>query len=337
LDTLTHIVTGACIGELIAGKTIGKKAMLLGAAAQLIPDIDAVSHLWLDDVRGLLAHRGITHSILFAALVTIAMGLLVHRTFKRSGISLTASFLLCGVNIFTHLLVDSFNAYGTSLLEPFSDRRISFHTIFVIDPFFSFWPFLAFLFLLRLKSGHPARKLWAGAGVVLSATYLLYAGINKLMVEKTIQVSMQNMNIATNEYFVTPAPLNSWLWFIAIKQNNGYYTAYRSVFDHKKDIRFSFGPRNDSLLSTSGDKKEVELLKKFSQGFYTVEKRDDSLLVFNVLRFGQVTGWHGEKQKFAFYYYLDKTGNNDLAVQRGRFENWNRETFLSLIRRIWGN
>jgi inner membrane protein len=43
MDSLTHIVTGACIGELFLGKQLGKKAMLWGAITQSLPDIDFVT------------------------------------------------------------------------------------------------------------------------------------------------------------------------------------------------------------------------------------------------------------------------------------------------------
>ncbi|WP_223696306.1 metal-dependent hydrolase, partial [Escherichia fergusonii] len=46
MDSITHIVTGACIGEIFAGKKLGKKAMLWGAATQTLPDIDVITSWW---------------------------------------------------------------------------------------------------------------------------------------------------------------------------------------------------------------------------------------------------------------------------------------------------
>ena len=57
MDSLTHIVLGACIGEAMLGKKLGKKAMLIGAIAQSLPDIDFVAALWLGPAENLLAHR----------------------------------------------------------------------------------------------------------------------------------------------------------------------------------------------------------------------------------------------------------------------------------------
>ena len=58
------------MGEAFAGRTVGKKAMLWGILAQSIPDIDFISSLWLDTADHLLAHRGFTHSILFAIIIS---------------------------------------------------------------------------------------------------------------------------------------------------------------------------------------------------------------------------------------------------------------------------
>ena len=58
MDSLTHIVLGACVGEVIAGKKLGRKAWLAGAIFQSFPDIDFIAGFWLSPAEDLLAHRG---------------------------------------------------------------------------------------------------------------------------------------------------------------------------------------------------------------------------------------------------------------------------------------
>jgi len=82
--------------------------------------------------------------------------------------------------------------------------------------------------------------------------------------------------------------------------------------------------------------EDLQQLIRFSQQFYTVEKWTDTL-VFIDLRFGQIIGWQNPKAKFVFYYFLQHPKNNTLIVQRGRFEGWNWQTIMSLLRRIEGN
>ena len=57
MDSLTHIALGACMGEAFAGKTVGRKAMLWGALAQSIPDVDFVVNYDLPDVPENYVHR----------------------------------------------------------------------------------------------------------------------------------------------------------------------------------------------------------------------------------------------------------------------------------------
>jgi inner membrane protein len=46
LDSLTQIVLGAGIGELVMGRKIGNKAILLGAIAGTVPDLDKRAQLF---------------------------------------------------------------------------------------------------------------------------------------------------------------------------------------------------------------------------------------------------------------------------------------------------
>ena len=67
MDTLSHIVLGTCMGEALLGKKIGKKAMLWGALANNLPDIDVFFTPLFHPVDALFVHRGITHSFLFTS------------------------------------------------------------------------------------------------------------------------------------------------------------------------------------------------------------------------------------------------------------------------------
>jgi inner membrane protein len=338
MDSLTHIALGACIGEAIAGKKLGKKAMLWGAIAQTIPDFDFIASFWLTMDKNLLAHRGFTHSILFAVLLTPILALLAYRWHRRSGISYLAWIIFLGIEIFCHLFIDTFNNYGIGWLEPFSKARFSFNTIYVIDPFFTLLTVIAALALLFLRLSSTKRKFWWKFGIIAPAAYLAYCSYNKLQVNAEVKQIMKKEHVPYKRYFTTPTPLNSWLWYVVAENDTALYTGYRSVFDSKDTIQFHYIPKNDQLLTTVTKDEELESLKnlkRFSQGFYTIQNWHDTL-VFNDLRFGQIVGWYDPDEKFVFHYYIQHKGNT-LAVQRGRFARWNKETMRSLINRIKGN
>jgi inner membrane protein len=336
MDSLTHLAIGACMGEAFAGKTLGKKAMLWGAIAQSIPDIDFVCSFWMDTTSGLLAHRGFTHSFLFCAIITSFFALLAEYFHRPHNIRIQQWLLFFGVVIFTHIFLDAFNNYGVGWWEPFNHQRISFNTIYVVDPFFSIWPAIASIILLVLKNKMTYRKKYWKLGLGLSAMYLIYCLFNKFTIDNEVKNILKKQQISYTRYFTSPAPIQNWLWYVVAGSDSGYHVGFRSKFDREEKINFQYFSRNDHLLNLAMGTEDLPKLIRFSQQFYTVEKSYDSL-VFNDLRFGQIMGWQNPLGKFVFHYYLLRPSENKLVVQRGRFEGWNGTNAQFFFKRIFGN
>jgi inner membrane protein len=335
MDSLTHIVLGACVGEALIGKKIGKMSLLLGAVAQSLPDIDFVSSFWLSPSSQLLAHRGITHSLIFVLLSSVLMGFVSQISIKKSvPVSDWSLFFL--LEMLIHLFLDAFNNYGIGWFEPFSKVRISFNTIYVADPIMTIFPLLATIVLALLRAGSPARAFWWKLGVYACTLYLCIAIANKILITRVVKSEFVNQHIPHTKFFTTPAPFQVLLWMVVVGDEKGYNIGYRSVFDSQPHMNFTYFPINDSLLSEVNDHQDVADLKTFSNGFYTVERWSDTL-VFNDLRFGQIIGWHDPKEKFVFHYFLQHPEENELVVQRGRLMKWDRKSIVSFLKRIRGN
>lgn len=336
MDSITHIALGACLGDAFAGKQLGKKAMFWGAVAQSVPDIDFIASAWSSTAENLLAHRGFTHSILFALIMAPLLAMLAERWHRPHDISLRKWIVFFGVQLFIHLLIDGMNVYGVGWFEPFSHHRVSYNWIFVADPFYSVWLGISFLVLVILKRNHPKRGWWVRFGVGMSTIYLLYCGLNKIKIDSDVKDVFRKQQITYNNYFTTPTPLNNWLWYVVAANDSGYNIGYRSLFDKERKIDFHFIPKNDQLLKQVSDHEDLQKLIRFSKGFYAAQQWNDTL-VFNDLRFGQMIGWKNPEARFAFHYFLQHPGENDLVVQRGRFAGWNKEAFITLLKRIKGH
>ena len=336
MDTLTHIVLGACIGEAIAGRQIGKKALLLGALAQNIPDVDFIASFWLPTSSDLLAHRGFTHSILFTVLITPVLALRSQRLLHAQNMTLKRWLLFWGLQIFVHLFIDAFNAYGTGWFEPFSHYRVSFNSMFVADPLFSLWPAIATIMLLILKINSTKRKMWERIGLGLSTVYLLFGLANKMIIDNFVKNDLQAQHISASQFLTTPTPLNNLLWYTIAESGPGYYIGYRSVFDRSKTPDLHYVYRNDSLLSALNNRKDLDRLLRFSEGYYSAEMWHDTL-VFNDLRFGEIRGWDLPNPKFVCHYYLQHPEANKMIVQRGRFAGWDKQAVATFLKRIGGN
>jgi len=324
------------MGEAFAGRTVGKRAMLWGILAQSIPDVDFLASFWMNTADNLLAHRGFTHSILFALIISPLMALIAEKLHRPHNISFRRWLAFLSSLVLVHIFLDAFNNYGVGWFEPFSHYRVAFNVIYVADPFFSVFPGIALVMLLLLRKKTATRKFWWRFGLGCCFAYLGYCSINKLYINHKAKQVFAQQQILYNNFLTTPAPLQNWLWFVAAATDSGYYTGYVSVFDDPKKVQLYFFPQHKQLLSVVKNKAEAAKLIRFSQQFYTFEKRGDSI-VFNDLRFGQVIGWHDPKEGFAFYYYLQPKTDNTLVVQRGRFAKWNTASFRSFLQRIKGN
>ena len=335
MDSFTHIVIGACVGELLAGKQLGKKAMFIGALANSLPDIDIVASPFLSTTADLLAHRGITHSFLFLALVSPALAAACARLFRRDGVPYKKWLLFWALQVFLHIFIDAFTAYGTGWLEPFSHYRVSFNSMFVLDPLFTIGPAVAFIALLLLRRSAGTRRVWAQAGVLLSAVYTLFTFYSKWTTDRQVQQAFATAHITPRRYFTTPTPLNSLLWYVVAETDSGIYRGYRSLLDEQPGVDLRFLSRNDSLLTLATNREDLNNLLRFSRGYYTLQMNQDSL-VFNDLCLGEIYGPPADSPRFVFYFYLQHPEANGIIVQRGRMAMMNKQTLALFARRVMG-
>jgi inner membrane protein len=81
MDSLTQIILGAGVGEVVLGKKLGNRAMIWGGIAGTIPDLDIVGNLFLNELDALAFHRGISHSFFFAIVFSFFIALIAHRLY----------------------------------------------------------------------------------------------------------------------------------------------------------------------------------------------------------------------------------------------------------------
>lgn len=335
MDSLSHIVLGAAIGEAMLGKKVGRKAMLYGAIASNLPDIDVFGILFLSDSQQLLFHRGITHSFFFVILISVLLGWFIKRWFRDSSINWINWTWLFLIAMLSHILLDSLTAYGTGLFEPFSNYRISFNTIFVADPLYTFPFFLCILLAFKAKNGSPQRIKWNKTGLWISSFYLIIAILTHQYVYHVMEQSLKEQRLIFDRFTVTPTPLNILLWMGYSHDKDGAWVGYYSVFDKEKKVNYYRLQRNDSLLLPFANDKSVKNLKQLSKGNYIVT-REDSIIYFSDIRFGQISGWDKPNEAFAFKYNLNKNADNKRALNRIKHKESMSVVFASLLKRIKG-
>ena len=180
MDSLTQIVLGGAVGELIAGRRMGNKAVLWGAIAGTIPDLDVFFRVFFHPIEAALVHRGFSHSLLFSILASPALGWVFNKATKgKHGFWLWTKLFFWG--IVTHPILDMFTNYGTQFLWPF-EARITFNSVFVIDPLYTV-PFMVLLiWSMRLDRNSAKRRRLNRIGLIYSTSYLVIGVLVKCYV-----------------------------------------------------------------------------------------------------------------------------------------------------------
>jgi inner membrane protein len=166
LDPLTQGTLGAALSQSAASRERIRAFAVAGALAGLAPDLDILIRSSTDPLLYLEYHRQFSHSLLFipigAGLVAFAAWPLLRRRLSVGGICLA-----CLLGYASHGLLDACTSYGTQLFWPFSDVRIAWNWISVVDPLFSL-PLL----VLVLLAASTRRRAFALAGLCWAVAYL---------------------------------------------------------------------------------------------------------------------------------------------------------------------
>lgn len=336
MDSLTQIVLGASVGEAVLGKKIGNKAILWGAIAGTLPDLDVLLRYFTDEISSTQMHRGFSHSIVFAVLIAPFLAWIAKKIhYKLKEVSFKDWTKLFFLTTVTHPLLDAHTTWGTQFFWPFN-YRLAYQNIFVVDPLYTL-PFLMFLIIvMTLKKDNPKRSKFNTIGLSVSSTYLILTLIFKWISFQEFKEGLKNQEIEYVEMDTKPSPLNAILWSSLIETKKGYRTAYYSLFD-KKEITYSKEfLKNHHLLEPYLEKKVIKQLIDISAGWYRIEEKNGKLLFWD-LRFGQM-GMDVDNASFLWYYELsiDESGNVSAIKRQPEIKNL-KLVFKEFFNRIIGN
>lgn len=333
MDSLTQIVLGAAVGEVVLGKKVGNKAMLYGAIAGTIPDLDVLARYMVDTVTATEWHRGFSHSIFFSVLFAPVFGWLVWKLNSKEAATWKDWSWLMFWGLFTHPVLDAFTTWGTQLFWPFKER-LAFQNIFVIDPLYTL-PFIVFLVMtMRQKRTSVKRRKYNRLGLILSSAYLVLTLVLKGFAYQHFEKALEIQGISYTEMNTRPAPFNTILWTANIDTKEAYLISNYSFFD-SQPISFTSYPKNHELLGDLKNQDKIQRLIAIAEGWYTISRKDGKLF-FNDLRFGLISIGATESQ-FAFSYELIPDKIAVTVKETPKFKRDAKKLLSSLWERIWGN
>ena len=309
MDSLTQLALGAAVGYAVGGKKYGKKAILMGAAAGTLPDLDILPILPFDnEFIYLKHHRGFSHSLIFAVLTPLLV--------LRKSVTLAWTLFACFA---THILLDCFTTWGTQVFWPLANR-VAWNTIFIVDPMYTV-PILLSLILALLASRHALRSqaIWIGLG--LSSLYLVWTLGIKTRMHYEFKMLFATHGLEIQRFMTRPTAFNSILWSTTAESKDGYYFGMISLLDRSFQGPLYFLPKNHDLASGFSDKESQELLA-YTKGYYSVESIENGVRVHD-LRYGFMGDpWvHGPQYVFSYDLTKDDGGAVALEIQNPRPEN----------------
>ena len=316
MDSITQAVLGAAIGEAMLGKRIGAKAAISGAILATIPDLDVILLPFYDHLERISIHRGHSHSILFSLVMASISAFVLSKMKWTKSVPISKLWLFAWLAFFTHIILDTFTSYGTQLFLPFTDWRVSFDSINIVDPVYTIPMILGLAGSLFLfKKEDSKRTIPNKIGLILSCIYLVFTLANKQNVEDKFQTQLEEQNIPSFRLLTVPVKVGNINWYGVAKDKDQLHIGKYSIWEDN-EIEFHSFPINDQLLDGLDDEL-VDRMKWFSQGFYVVAESEGKTRIYNMQCDMQGIRTYGDyKAPTTFYFEVDpkEDGSFDLNV-----------------------
>jgi len=206
VDPLSQGVIGAIAAQSAARRTELRAAGVAGFAAGLLPDVDVFIRSAQDPLLFLDYHRHFTHALAFVPIGGAIAALLLWPVLRR-WLPTRRLLLFCVLGYATHGLLDACTTYGTQLLWPFSDRRVAWNVVSVVDPGFTL-PLLALMGIALLRRS----PRWSQAAVLLALAYLSLGWVQRERAEELLARVAADHGAAIERGGAKPTFGNLLLW-----------------------------------------------------------------------------------------------------------------------------
>ncbi len=252
-------------------------------------------------------------------------------------VSFKAWYILFFLAFFTHILLDSFTAYGTQVFQPFSDYRLAFNNISVADPAYTF-PFLICVVVAAFYNRNSrARYVWNWIGIGISSAYMILTIFTKLHVDRVFENALAHREIDAIRCRTSPTILNNILWACVAEDRDHFYIGQYSLFDSNPNLHYlNVLPKQDSIMQVLAPYEDFQTLKWFADGYLTAMPTD-SIIYLCDIRYGAMGDTVRDQRDFVFYFTArEEQGKYVFAENREPPTGEMGEMFRQLITRIKG-
>ena len=279
MDLFTQALLGGALAQSAMRKSERKLATFTGMAAGMLADADILIRSAQDPLLTLEYHRHFSHALIFipigAFIAACICWLFVRKQHAFSRVYLYAllGYALSG-------LLDACTSYGTHLLWPFSDERIAWHVVAVVDPLFSVALLVGLVMSYRSGSMSAARS-----ALLFCACYLLLGAFQLHRAEQQMIELADSRGHRVERYTVKPTLGNLLLWRSVYQYGDVYHAdairvglgenkSYTGHSTRAVDIESAFADiDSDSVLYD-----DIRRFSHFSDGFITLHPDNENVI-----------------------------------------------------------
>lgn len=274
MDSITQAALGATLAGAVAGKALGRSALLTGALLGTLPDLDVVID-YGTAVANFTQHRGFSHSLLILAPLSLLIAWGLWRW--KPVISYRRWLALVALILITHPLLDAFTTYGTQLFWPFG-APVAITSIFIIDPLYTL-PLLAgcLAFLVR-----PPARTALGLALGLSTLYLGWTLVAQQIITDRVQPALARAGLEQPAVMVQPMPFNTLLWRATAITEDTRVEIVTGFLDQTPELTLEYFPRNPTLRARVADLPEARRLEWFTRGFLHYEQAGQQITATDI-------------------------------------------------------
>ena len=354
MDSLSQIVLGAAVGEVMLGKKIGNRAQLIGAIGGTIPDLDIIlNSFFTDEITILQIHRGYSHSMFVHLLLALPFAWLCYKLIRErkpknkglgtqenslpqtpiSKITFRSWYITWYLFFLTHTLLDCCTTYGTQLLLPFTNYLVGFNTIAVVDPFWTLPFMLLLLVCLFMKRHNPKRIKWAWAAITYSLFYMGFTLVNKYTVHQHFKTELARQHIEVENLYTSPSMFNNILWSGIATTQDSLYVAEYSLMQEREEVKWTAFSRQLDIFAAHPAQREIQVLEWFGQGKHFVREVDGELHIF-LVKWGRAD-WTKTEVHDQFIFYWKIVNQNGSWVALPVQPDFGKEEFSEAWNALW--
>ena len=275
MDPLSQGTVGAAFAQSAADKNNIFKIGVIGFLAGLAPDLDVLIQSSTDPILFLEYHRQFTHSLFFIPFGSLFVAFMLFPLFKKS-MSIKTVYFASFLGYATHGLLDACTSYGTQLFWPFSNERVTWNNISIIDPLFTIPVLILLVIAIKTK-----KKIFSFFSI---GWIIFYLSLGFIQYERALSVSVElahSRGHNPERLTLKPSFGNLILWKSIYQHEDTFYVdairiAQSSSWCEGESIRvFDYHYHLPNLKKESQQKEDIERFRWFSQDYLGYDKERD--------------------------------------------------------------